>query len=293
MATNTISGVNLQAIAQESLSALQYLFAPLNGITVDFSSDISAAGASVTTRYPVRPTAVDLSAGYSPSAVETVAKTITLSNLQGFSYGFNDLERSKSAIDLNQLFVEPALQATGAKVFSDLWNLVTSGNFNSVGINAGNFDRNDLADLRATLNNAGAPQMGRCVVLNPTYFASLVKSLNSAEFPGFIREKTEGYIPRVAGFDVYESDLCDANGQGLGGFAFHKSALLMSARRVDASGAIQMGTEIADVVIPGLNLPVQFRRFYDNLTANLVYAMSVLYGVQAGRTEMGIRIVLE
>ena len=169
---NTIAGVNLAAIAQESLPALQHLFAPLNGITVDFSSDISAAGASVTTRYPVRPTAVDLSSGYSPQGVETVAKTITLSNFYGFPYGFTDLERSKSAIDLNQLFVEPAMQATGKKVFSDLWDLVTSSNFNSVGINAGNFNRDDLADLRASLNAAGAPQQGRAVVLNPPYFAS-------------------------------------------------------------------------------------------------------------------------
>ena len=290
---NTIAGVNLAAIAQESLPALQNLFAPLNAIATDFSTDISAAGASVTTRYPVKPTAVDLSSGYSPQGVETVAKTITLSNFYGFPYGFNDLERSKSAIDLNQLFVEPALQATGKRMFSDLWDLITSGNFNSVGINPGNFNRDDLADLRASLNAAGAPQMGRAVVLNPTYFASLVKSLNSAEFPGFIREKTEGFIPRVAGFDIYESDLADTNGQGLGGFVFHKSALLMAARRVDASGAQQMGTEIADVIVPGLNLPVQFRRFYDNLTANLVYSFGVLYGVQAGRTEMGIRIVAE
>jgi hypothetical protein len=265
----------------------------LASISTNFSSDISASGASVTTRYPVKPTAVDLSNGYGPQGVETVAKTITLTSFQGFPYGFNDLERSKSAIDLNQLFVEPALQATGAKVFGDLWNLVTSSNFNSVGINAGNFDRNDLADLRAQLNLAGAPQQGRAVVLNPTYFASLVKSLNSAEFPGFIREKTEGFIPRVAGFDVYESDLADANGQGLGGFAFHKSALLMAARRVDASGAAETGTEVADVVIPGLNLPVQYRRWYSNEYGSLNYVFGVLYGVLAGRTEMGIRIVAE
>jgi len=291
--SNTISGVNLNAVAMESLPALQNIFAPLASISTNFSSDISASGASVTTRYPVKPTAVDLSNGYGPQGVETVAKTITLTSFQGFPYGFNDLERSKSAIDLNQLFVEPALQATGAKVFGDLWNLVTSSNFNSVGINAGNFDRNDLADLRAQLNLAGAPQQGRAVVLNPTYVASLVKSLNSAEFPGFIREKTEGFIPRVAGFDVYESDLADANGQGLGGFAFHKSALLMAARRVDASGAAETGTEVADVVIPGLNLPVQYRRWYSNEYGSLNYVFGVLYGVLAGRTEMGIRIVAE
>ena len=67
----------------------------------------------------------------------------------------------------------------------------------------------------------------------------------------------------------------------------------MAARRVDASGAQQMGTEIADVIVPGLNLPVQFRRFYNNISAELIYSFGVLYGVQAGRTEMGIRIVAE
>jgi len=289
---NTIAGVNLAAVAQESLPALQHLFAPLGAITTDFSTDILASGASVTTRYPVRPVAVDLTNGYTPQGVETIAKTITLSSFQGFPYGFNDLERSKSAIDLNALFIEPALQATGKKVFSDLWDLVTAGNFTvSTTITSGNFDRDDLADLRATLNLAGAPQMGRAVVLSPAYFASLVKSLNTAEFPGFIREKTEGYIPRVAGFDIYESDLCDNNGAALGGFAFHKSALLMAARRVDSSGAQQMGTEVADVIIPGLNLPVQFRRFYDNNAGMLNYVMGVFYGLQTGRSEMGVRIV--
>jgi hypothetical protein len=292
MATNTIAGVNLSAIAQMSLPQLMHIFAPIGSIATDFSSDISSAGASVTTRYPINPTAVSLAGGYSPQGVETVAKTITLSNFYGFPYGFSDLERSKSAIDLNQLFVEPALQATGKKMFSDLWDTVTSSDFNAVQISAANFDRSDLVDLRAQLNALGAPQQGRAVVLNPTYFASLVKSLNTAEFPGFIPEKTDAFIPKVAGFDVYESDLADANGQGLQGFAFHKSALLMAARRVDATGAQQMGTEIADVMVPGLNLPVQFRRFYDNLTANLIYSFGVLYGVQAGRTEMGIRITL-
>jgi hypothetical protein len=288
---NTIAGVNLAAIAQESLPALQNLFAPLGALATDFSTDILASGASVTTRYPVRPTAVDLSSGYTPQGVETVSKTITLSSFQGFPYGFNDLERSKSAINLNDLFIDPALQATGKKVFADLWDLITSSNFTaSTLITAGNFDRDDLADLRATLNAAGAPQQGRAVVLSPTYFASLVKSLNTAEFPGFIREKTEGYIPRVAGFDIYETDLADNNGQALGGFAFHKSALLMAARRVDASGAQQMGTEVADVVVPGLNLPVQFRRFYDNNAGSLNYVFGVFYGFQTGRTELGVRI---
>lgn len=291
--SNTIAGVNLAAIAQESLPSLQALFAPLNAVTTDFSSEIADRGASITTRYPVNVTAQDLSLGFIRTGVETVAKTITLNQYPGFVYGFNDLERSKSSINLNDLFINPAMTALGKSVFGTVWNLVTSSNFDSVGINASNFDRSDLADLSARLTSQGMPTEGRAVLLNPTYFASLVKSLNSAEFPGFIREKAEGFIPRVAGFDVYQSSECDANGQGLGGFAFHKSALLFASRRVNADGAAEMGAQIADVVVPQLNLPVQMRRFYDVNSAELVYALGCLYGATPGRAEAGVRIVAE
>jgi len=291
--SNTIAGVNLSAIAMESLPSLKSLFASLGACTTDFSAEIADRGASITTRYPVNVTAQDLSLGFIRTGVETTAKTITLTNYPGFCYGFNDLERSKSSINLNDLFVAPALTAVGQSVFGTIWNLVTSSNFNSVGINAANFDRSDLADLRARLNTQGMPQEGRAVLLNPTYFASLLKSLNTAEFPGFIPEKGEGFIPRVAGFDVYESTECDANGQGLGGFVFHKSALLLASRRVNADGAQQMGAEVADVLVPGLNLPVQMRRFYDVNAGELVYSMGVLFGATAGRVEAGVRIVAE
>lgn len=291
--SNTIAGVNLAQVAQESLNALQALFAPLASCTTDFSTEIADRGASITTRYPVNVTAQDLSLGFIRTGVETVAKTITLNQYPGFVYGFNDLERSKSSINLNDLFINPAMTALGKSVFGTVWNLVTSSNFDSVGINAGNFDRSDLADLSARLTSQGMPTEGRAVLLNPTYFASLVKSLNSAEFPGFIREKAEGFIPRVAGFDVYQSSECDANGQGLGGFAFHKSALLFASRRVNADGAAEMGAQIADVVIPQLNLPVQMRRFYDVNTAELVYSVGLLFGATAGRAEAGVRIVAE
>jgi hypothetical protein len=65
---NTISGVNLAEVAQESLPALQSLFAPLGSILTDFSSDIAQSGESVTTRFATKPTAQDLSGGYSATA---------------------------------------------------------------------------------------------------------------------------------------------------------------------------------------------------------------------------------
>ena len=289
---NTIAGANLAEIAQESLAGLSDLFAPLSALTTDFSSDIQGAGESVTTRFPVKPTASSMAAGIKSASqdVQMTSATVTLDQHYGFTYGFTDVERSKSSINLSNLFIEPALQALGSKVFGDVWNLITAANFaKHEVIAAANFDRDDLADLNATLTiDKQAPQGGRSVFMNPTYYASLVKTLNSAEIPGITEEKREALVPRVAKFDAYETDLADNNGEELGAFAFQRNALLMAGRGVDTEMAEQAGIEVETVVIPGLGLPVQFRRFYDN-EGILYYNCNLLYGVAKG-VDYGVRI---
>lgn len=288
---NTIAGVNLAEIAQESLPALQSLFAPLKSVMTDFSDDVASRGESVTTRFASKPSAQDLSSGYGATDVEMTSKTINLNNFKGFVYKFNDLERSKSSVNLGSLFIEPAMQAVGEAVFSDLWNLVSSSNFSSSSvITASNFDRNDLIDLGTSLTaDKKAPATNRFLLANPSYYGSLVKTLNSAEIQGITSDKAEASVPRIAKFDTYESNVIDANGEDLACFAGHKSSLLFASRVVDATGATEAGVEVENVVIPELGLPVQFRRFYNPAEGTLNYSMGVLYGVSAG-TDMGIRV---
>ena len=292
MATNTIAGVNLAQIAEESLPALTSMLQPLSALVTDFSSDVGSEGASVTTRYPTKPTAVDLSSGYTSQNTAMTAATITLDTFYGFVYGFKDVERSKSSIRLNDLFVEPSLNALGDKIFGDIWNLITAANFATAtsAITAANFDRDGLIDLGQTLTETKkAPRTGRSVWMNPTYYGSLLKSLNSAEFPGQSDMKAEGMVPRVNKFDVYESDQCDANGENLAAFAFHRSSLLFAGRRVDSEGFVENGGELVDIEIPGLGLPIQWRRWYDKNAGELKYSVGLLYGVAKGQ-DFGVRV---
>tara|TARA_R110000824_G_scaffold204316_1_gene389011 strand:- start:7605 stop:8486 length:882 start_codon:yes stop_codon:yes gene_type:complete len=288
---NTIAGVNLAEIAQESLSGLSSTFAPLNAVSTDFSTDAAAAGESVTTRIPTKPAAQNLASGYTHNDTTLVAKTITLDTFYGFTYGFTDAERSKSAINLGEIFLEPAMSALGDKVFGDLWNLVLNATFSTnTTITAANFDRDDLADIRATMNETlKAPAQGRALICDSLHYAALLKSLNAAEIPGMTAEKQDGAVPRVAGFDIYETNLADDNGENTAAFAMHRSALLFAGRSVDATGAAEAGVEVEDIVIPGLGLPVQFRRWYDPSLGRLNYSVGLLYGVAAG-ADYGVRV---
>jgi hypothetical protein len=80
------------------------------------------------------------------------------------------------------------------------------------------------------------------------------------------------------------------NSENLAAFAFHRSSLLMAARGVDSSGAAEAGVEVENIVIPDLNMPVQFRRWYDPDTGYLKYSVGLLYGVAVGN-DMGVRVL--
>ena len=60
---NTIAGVNLAKIADMSIAGLTDLFAPLNALTTDFSTDIASSGDSITTRTATAAAAVTCASG--------------------------------------------------------------------------------------------------------------------------------------------------------------------------------------------------------------------------------------
>jgi hypothetical protein len=183
------------------------------------------------------------------------------------------------------------MEAVGESVFNYVWALVTAANFASTEvITAANFDRDDLADFNAKLTVAKALKSGRSVFCNPSYYASLVKTLNSAEIPGITADKAGAIVPRVANFDTYETTLAGANGESLAAFAFQKSALIMAARTVLADEmTAKAGVDVETIVIPGLGLPIQFRKWYDP-DGTLYFNMNVLFGASVGVGTAGHRI---
>lgn len=295
---NTIAGVNPAQIAQESLPYLVETFAPLNAFVTDFSTDVASRGESVTTRFPTVPTAQDLTSGYSSTDVSMTAKTVTLNTFYGFVYGFLDDERSKSAINLMDLFIGPAIEAVQKKVFGDIWNLVNDTNFpaaaaTELASTAANFDRDDMADLAAQLTANGVPKLGRSALLNESYYAALAKDLNAADTAGQTETLTEHRVPRIHGFDTYEvsSGIADGNSVNVTGLVTHRASLLFAGRLVDSEGAAEAGVQVENVTVPGIGIPVQFRKWYDPDSGQLKCSMGLLYGVTFGLSNYGIKIV--
>lgn len=293
---NDLQNVNLAKLAQESLPAFVETFAPANAFTTDFSTSIAQSGESIGTRYVDRLVGTGTMANGYAAAKEDVKYnpvTVTLDKWKGFTIGFTDLERSKAEFSLKDDFIVPGLEVVGKYFFDDLWALVTAANFtNSTTITSANWDRDDCADLNATLNKAGIIKSGRSIVQNSDYYASMVKTLNSAEIPGMTEGKMEAIAPRVAKFDQWESTLADDNGENLGAFACQKSALVIAARTIIADDMqTQAGVQNTTVVVPGLGLPIRMREWYDANNGIQYLNMNVLYGMSVGKPTAGVRVV--
>lgn len=294
---NSLGGVNLGEIAQMSLPFFMRKLAPLRAISTDFSTEYHQKGDNVTTRVASARTAADFSGGYYGAIADgtLTSKTITLNTFYGDGVKFHDLERAKSAVNLINEFIMPGVDAIGAKIFGDLWNLVNDTNWPAVShesvIAAADFDRVDLATIATNLTINKCPKMPRFGLMNPTYYGKLVEDSLDASKVGTSDPLVNHEILRAAGFDIYESTECDANGINLAAFFGHPSALLLAAALPEPERELAVGLEIEDFVIPDLGLPVQMRRWYDNNTGNACMTMTVLYGVQVGLQAAGWKVV--
>jgi hypothetical protein len=290
---NTLGGINIAQIAEMSLDYLSTQFHPLRAFARDFSSDISGAGESVTTRVPSAMTVKDLSNGYGSNDITSNAVTVTLNKYKGHSASFTDMEVSKAgSFDwLSSQFLAPSLEVTLDAVMDDLLALVVNSSFsaNEV-ITAANFDVDEIADLAADLTTAKCPKSERALILPPSYYASVQKDaiVQDASSYGTAAGVQENAAQRVHGFSLYEYTGIPTNSENLAAIALHPSALVLAARQpaAPADGSVQ----VADIQDPTTGLPLQIRTFYDNVNGRHYLTMGCLYGVAVGNAAALKRI---
>lgn len=283
---NTLNGINLAQIAQQTIDYLSTEFHIVRAFARDFSMDIEQEGESVTTRIVSSVSAQDLSSGYSPADVTTTAKTITLNKFKGHVRGFTDLEVSKAG-DFEWLsgqFIEPALEAVRDAFMDDLLALVLNAAFSSNEvITAANFDADEVADLAADMTTAKVPKRERALILPPTYYASVQKDaiIQDTSSYGDSSAVKEHAARRVHGFTLYEYTGIPTNSENLAAIALHPSALIMAARQVAVpQNAPHVAVE--NVEDPSTGIPLQFRTWYDANAGKQIVSVGVLYGVATG-----------
>lgn len=290
---NTLGGINLAQIANESLSTLLAEMQPLNAFTTDFSSDVADKGESVSTRVATAVTAGDATSGYSATDVTSTAKTVSLSNHVHFTAGFTDLEISKGGFDmLERTFIRPAVHSVANKMMDDTLALVTNANFsNNTVVTSGNFDADDAADLAKSLTTQNTMKSGRSMIIGPAYYAALAKdnAIQAAYAFGGSEAIRENEVPRVHGFDVYEYTDIPDNSENLEGIVCSQEGVIIAARQ--PSLPQNWFGDVESVTEPGSGLTLQYRSWYEGKDGKQYITCTLIYGVAVGVSENVHRIL--
>jgi len=293
--SNTLGGINLQVIAQDSLTTLLAQFPLVNKFTTDFGGDILQRGESVTTRIASGVAATDIAAsGYSRSDVTSTSKTVTLNKHKGFVMGFTDGEVSKGGYDvLRRTFIRPAAHAVVKAVMDDVFALVDGTNFPSTGYNGtvAAFDADAVADISQALTDANVPMAGRTLIVKPSLYTSLAKdnSIQAQYASGTNAPLTENLLPRIHGFEVNQYTALPATITNLKGIAVSPEAILIAAR-LPATPTNWYGN-VATATDAESGLSIQVREWYDGDAGEQKLSMSILYGVSVGNPSCLAKII--
>lgn len=299
--SNTLNGINLQVVAQDSLTTLLAEFPLIQKFTTNFSGEIAQRGESVTTRIARTVTAGDVgSSGYQVTDVQSDAKTITLNKHKAFVMGFGDGEVAKGGYDvLRRTFMRPAAHSVAKAVLADIFALCTADNFDSVGTSgvgyngtAAAFDADAVADLAQHLTDKDNPMDGRIVIVKPSLFTALSKDVDiKAQYAsGTNAPLTENLLPRIHGFEINQySALPDAGVSNQKGIFCTPEALLI-ATRLPATPSNWYGN-VATATDDASGLSIQLREWYDGDAGQQKIAMTILYGVAVGNKDALGRII--
>ena len=293
--SNTLGGINLQVIAQDSLTTLLAQFPLVNKFTTDFGGDILNRGESVTTRLASGVSATDIAAsGYTRSDVSSTAKTVTLNKHKGFVMGFSDGEVSKGGYDvLRRTFIRPAAHAVVKAVMDDVFALVDGTNFPSTGYNGtvAAFDADAVADISQALTDANVPMAGRTLIVKPALYTSLAKdnSIQAQYASGTNAPLTENLLPRIHGFEVNQYSALPATITNLKGIAVSPEAILIAAR-LPATPTNWYGN-VATATDAESGLSIQVREWYDGDSGEQKLSMSILYGMTVGNPACLAKII--
>lgn len=296
-----LGGINLQVIAQDSLTTLLAQFPLVNKFTTDFGGDILQRGESVTTRIAEGVDATDIGAnGYTRSDVKSNAKTVTLNKHKGFVMGFSDGEVAKGGYDvLRRTFIRPAAHAVVKAVMDDVFGLVNltgAGTFQTTGYDStvAAFDADAVADISQALTDANVPMAGRTLIVRPALYTSLAKdnSIQAQYASGTNAPLTENLLPRIHGFEVNQYTALPGFGaMNLKGIAVSPEAILIAARLPATPTNWYGNVAVATDAESGLS--IQVREWYDGDMGEQKLSMSILYGVSIGNPNCLAKIIAQ
>ncbi len=282
---NSLGTANGTLIAQRILSTLLEEFPFLSRITTDFSQDAVLFNQLIKVQLPSAMAASDYSTtdGYVAGAAAQTEVDLTVDCFKHVTYGFNDVERSSTAVPLIERFARNAAHALGLSMMTDLLELVTAAHFtNSTLLTPAAADIGSLVALNKKLNVRKLPRAGRFFLTNSDGYEYLSQDSRLVANPGSPSGTVRsGELGNVHGVATIEYPQLPANAEALWAIGGTPEALII-ATRVPAIPTTPVPGSIENVTEPNTGLSLQMRSWYDMQKGQEFRSFVLMYGVAVG-----------
>src|SRR5215210_1057297 len=280
---NTLTDVKDIKVAQTALQPWMAGLLPMRAFSTNFSPE--PADKLDTVRVPVvgAPSASSEFAGsYTTNADSTVSVIPVQLNKHKFkTVHVTAREASETALNVLETLVGSAVKQLAQDVLQDIFSAITADPFGAPAIPAlaaSAFDYKKVLGVREACAVAKMPVSDRALVLDGAYFTNLLgdeivaKSfMTPIAQPGVV----EGLIRRLAGFDVYETNILPENGEKLIGFAAHPSCLAVAMRYMMPVADYDEAGAVTD---PDTGLTFGYLRYTETSSNRIFVTVECLYG---------------
>lgn len=301
MANVISSDLQLDLILDGALQALTETLMPLSMFSTAFYDvPLQGTNKALVPYYPLDTnTSKDFAGTYVfDKGTDTSFREVTVNKrkYQPLSFTSEELAR-QPRLDFERLGRLKGLKLA-EDVLKDILSIVTAANYGAAVFTgaASTFDVDDVIDMKATLTAAKWPSLGRGIIIDPTYTASLAKDMNStggiATF-GVDANGNPRTFPTLAGFSFAETNVIPANGENLVGMVVGgQSAVLTAFAPITPAAAVQKNLVRYEVVSdPVTGISLEYREWGDADTDTEKRTIEVNYGYAKGVEELLKRIV--
>lgn len=298
LAANSLGSLTGDLVVQRALTLLKLSFPILSSISTDFSDQGADYGQTVNTRLRSIPAAATFvpGTGYTAASATTTDVPVTINTHKGVPITFNANELASTNRDLFGEQSEGAHYALGKVLVDALYALLTVANFANETVSTLNdFARSKVSSMATALYTRGVPDMGRFLLLAPTYFDKLQSDSSIVSFAAFQRPEliTKYMLPEVAGMQPYMAvNLPTA--ETLVGFGGTPDSLALATRVPNDYTLVLPAANNGNVSVvtnPDTGISVQLVQYVDHKAAEATWRIAIMFGVAKGQAASGQRLV--
>jgi len=294
--SNTLTNIQDIRIADVFLETFVAALMPLRAFSIDFSSEFIERGKTV--HVPVVGAAnksYDFKGSYAQNAdssVDTIPVELTKHKVQ--SLHLTDKEYSESSVISLERLARSKARQLAQDVLQDIWGAIVAADYSLAipALAATAFDAAKVLKIREACAAKNMPVSERSIVLDDAFYSNLLGDdkishsyLTQMSQPSLM----EARIPRVYGFDIYETTILPENGEKLVGFAAHPRGLAIANRYLMPLRP-ESYLEAGPVTDPTTGITLGYRRYYDNDSGKEIAAFECVYGFKPAIKQGILRI---